>query len=474
MIALDPPRTSSKSKGLASNSVWPYILLLLIPGVITYVILLHFATSFPIADDFTGIVEFASNFHKATGPTAKLSTVLFSQAGPYKLVLLQGLVALELLTLGHLNFSVLIFLGNLSLAGIFVVLAKNTNLGSSTKGSRWLILLPVGLLLFGVTYAETVDWALTGMQHPPGIFFALVTFHFLVKSPRQSKNFALACLFAAFAVSTNASGLLVFPVGLLFLLLRHKTPNSAEPNARRSVFPLIVWSGLMVVFTLFYLFRMNTTSMTGRASLATKALFVLMFSGGNFENMHHRPVPYLSVLIGSFVLVTFALSVRSRYYRTHPFFFLIMLWLLATAVTVANGRAHVGLHLSLSGRYKIYCVMLLICCYEYFLDRRLDIAASSPSSITAEANFQKRFLTPVILATTVMFFFSEAMGAKFLATRRERTNNAESRYLTSGGLLSPQYVVSEHWGPDDVAMEETGRQQLNEAVALGVYILPKR
>jgi hypothetical protein len=94
-----------------------------------------------------------------------------------------------------------------------------------------------------------------------------------------------------------------------------------------------------------------------------------MFCGSVLENMHHRPVPYVSAAIGLGVLAVFVHAVRTRYDRRNAFFFYAAVWILLTGLVVANARTALGMELSLSSRYKIYCDLLLVFCYEYLLDR---------------------------------------------------------------------------------------------------------
>ena len=487
-------------RGRVYNLFWTSLIFL--PVVATYLVLARVYTAVPVIDDYQHIFAFAPNFQHAGTLAGKLGLIFTTQVGPYKLIFDHALVGLQLLVTGRLNFPVLIFLGNLTPLGIFAVLWRNA-IGGRKGERQWVwLLLPVSLLLFGLNYAETLDWAISGLQQPMVILFSLAAIHFLVKREASVWDLAWACGFGVLASTTYANGMIVWPAGLAFLLSRD-----------RRVGRFVAWGGVFVAMLGVYLYRYQPDAATAHGALAKKAVFFVMFCGGALENMHHRPVPYVSVAIGVGVLAVFVHAVRTRYDRRNAFFFYSTVWVLLTGVVVANARTAMGMELSLSSRYKIYCDLLLIFCYEYLLDRvwvagwgsapqglkpqevggfdgtaeavplRVDAtsgaeavafrvdAASATDGLTATGRW---WVVAAFMGAVVVFVAGDFAGAKLLQTRRERAEGAMRRYLAAPESASPMFVVEDVLSPAEVAEEEKARLELSEAIRLGMYAPPAR
>lgn len=463
MTTRPEPLSSEPPSPVRAGAAWPQLALVLLPAVAFYALLLRFYTAVPLIDDYWHLLAFALQWHETAGAGARLGLLLHAQVGPYKLIFDHALLGLQLGLFGKLNFPLMILLGNLTVLGIFVLLWKNTPRSDAGR-SRFLPLLPVSLLLFSLNYSETVDWAVSGLQQPAVILFSLAAVHFLVKRPASTRDFVLACTFGLLASATYANGVLVWPVGLLFLLLRVR-----ELPRARLLLQALAWSACFLASLFVYLSHSTGSGITARAPLLQQALFLLSFCGGGMENMHHRPVPYISVVLGVGIAAVLLLAVRSRYDRRNPYFFFSMLWIVATAVVVANARVGMGLHVSLSSRYKIYCDLLLIFCYEYGLDR---FRARKEAAATA-ARPLRLYLGASIAAALVFCVGSDVVGGVFLAKRKQRAEAAMRAYLASPGSASPMFLVEDVLSPEELAQEDLARQELNDAVRAGIYTPPR-
>jgi hypothetical protein len=423
------------------------LLIVLLPCILTYLVLWQMATAVPIIDDYPHIFAFALAFQKAPTLAEKLALILTTQVGPYKLIFDHALVGLQLLVFRRLNFPLLILLGNLTPLGIFAVLWRNA------ERRRWILLLPVSLLLFGLNYAETLDWAISGLQQPMVILFSLAAIHFLVKAEASDWDLVWACGLGVLASTTYANGMIVWPVGLLFLLVQ-----------RQGVKRLVGWSAAFVAMLVVYLYRYQPGAATAHAAITKKAVFFVMFCGGALENMHHRPVRYVSVVIGLVALGVFVHAVRTRYDRRNAFFFYSTVWVLMTGLVEANARTAMGMQLSMSSRYKIYCDLLLIFCYEYLLDRVFAKAAGAKV---------RRWVVAAFVAAAVVFLAGDYAGARLLKTRKLRAEGAMRRYLAAPETASPMFVVEDVLSPAEVTEEEKARQELSEAIRVGIYAPPR-
>jgi hypothetical protein len=434
-----------------SLPAWGQRVLILLPPIIAYAVLARFYAAIPIIDDYPELFVFAIDFHKASGAMAKLALLFTAQIGPYKLILDHAIVAAQLTLLGHMNLPMMIVLGNLMPLGILWLMARHTE-GSK---QRLLLVLPVSLLLFSLNDAETLDWAMIGLQHPAVIFFTLLSLHYLVMRAAGMKELVLACGFAVLACATSANGLLLWPVGFGYLLLHDRRP------AR-----LAAWGGSFVVTCAVYFYHFQPATLAARASIFGKVLFLVIFSGGALENMHHRPIPYISVLVGLFVLGVFAHSVRTRFDKRKPFFFFASVWVLMTAAVVANARIGMGLQLSLSSRYKIFCDLLLVLTYEYLLDL---FSRTRTGELKA---LPKWFLPTATSAALVVFVGGAVAGGHLLAVRKSRSEAALARYYAAPQTASPMFVVEDVLSAGEVQEQDRARDEMNEAIRLGIYKPP--
>jgi hypothetical protein len=426
---------------------WGQVFLVLLPVVFAYGLMYSLVTNVPMIDDFWHIFSFAIAFVKMPTAGAKLHFLLTNQVGPYKLIFDHALVALQLVVFGRLNFPLMILLGNLTLVGIFAIYWKNIAPGGTGEAGRVLLVLPVSLLLFTLNYAETVDWAISGLQQPAVILFSLAAVHFVTRPGGSARDFALAWGAAVLACLTYANGLLVWPAGLLYLLLRD-----------RRISRLALWCVGFAATAALYLYHYQFGG-HGQNSIASKLLFLAMFCGGGFENMHHRPVPYISAVIGVLVLGVVAHAVWTRFDRQNPFLFFAMIWVMLTAAVVSNERIVMGLALSLSSRYKIYCELLLIFCYGYLLER----AARKTDG------WGRRYLGVAIGASLLIFVGGNVAGGRFLAERRMRAETAMRGYLADPEKASPMFLVDENLNPGEIETEDEARRELNEAISMGIY-----
>jgi hypothetical protein len=433
---------------------WRMVVLVLLPAAVAYAILVWLYTPVPIIDDYWHIFSFAIDFEKAPTLAAKAALVMTTQVGPYKLILDHVIIGAELLLTGRISFLFLIVLGNLTPLALLWILWVNTPREKFEGRARMLVLLPVSLLLFSLNYAETLNWAISGIQQPMVILLSIAAIHFLVRAKDRAKDnsrdFAWACGFGLLASAAYANGMLVWPVGVVYLVLR----------GRRAWMQTVVWCAVFAASTVVYVWGYKPDGLVAHSSLWSKVLFLEMFCGGALENMHHRPVPYVSVVIGVAVLAVFLRAARTRYDKRNPFFFYSAVWLLLTGAVVANARIAMGMQLSLSSRYKIYCDLLLIFCYEYLLDR------------FARTVRARRVLQWSIAAALLVCVAGDFAGARFLLTRKGRAEAAMARYKAAPGSASPMFLVEDVLSPEEVQQEEKARVEMEEVRRLGVYRVP--
>jgi hypothetical protein len=77
------------------------------------------------------------------------------------------------------------------------------------------------------------------------------------------------------------------------------------------------------------------------------------------------------------------------------------------------------------------------------------------------------------VGAAVVFVAGDFAGAKLLKTRRERAEVAMLRYLAAPESASPMFVVEDVLSPAERLEEEKAREELSEAIGLGIYEPPQ-
>jgi hypothetical protein len=431
------------------------LMLVLLPVAAAYAILARFFTAVPLLDDYEQIFVFALQFARMPTLAGKFGLLLTTQVSAYKLVFEHLLAALQIVCFGHMNFAVLVWICNLTPALIFVLIWRHLDGDHAPARGRLLFLLPASLLLFSLNWAETLDWAACGLQYQIVIFFSLAALHFLVRPFGSGWSLLAAVACGILATSAFPNGMLVWPVGVLFLLLQARSGHGL-------LLRLCGWSAGFAVSLAGYLYHYQRVGIVSKGTLPAKLLYAVMFCGSAIENMHHRPVPFISVAVGLAVLAAFVDAVRTEFYRRNPFVFYSTLWVLLTSLVVANARVGYGLNQSLSSRYKVYCDLLLVFTYIYLLDRFRSAGAPTV----------RRLLGASIAVAAVVCVGGDVAGGRLLKSRQQRAGEAMAQYLAAPQSASPMFLFEDKLNPGELAVEDKARIELNEAIRLGIYVPP--
>ncbi len=440
---------------LRSNARWGPLLLLplLLPVAAVYAILYRESSSIPIIDDFDDLLDFALQLHHAPTLGRKLSFVLFTQTGDYKLIFEHALVALQLLLLHRISFLMLLWVGNLLLLAALLVLWLNTFPETSHKWERVALFLPVPYLLFQLNFAETLDWALGSLQNIGVVAFGLIALHLLQGSRRT--YFLLACCFAVLAASASSNGFALVFAGALILWKR--------AHLRRLACWVLTFLAFLMVYCVGYHFPQLSP---GGASWAGKAVFLLSFLGAAAENMHGHPIHHASVVLGSILLLGVAFAIRGRRLRPAELFGVAsLLWILITAAMVANVRISLGMQLALSGRYKIYSDLLLIFTYLLIAGRLRD--EDHPQRL-------HRLQTTALVLSVLLSVSSDVLGQRLLHKRRIGIEAAMRAYQAAPDSASPEYLPSTVPSAWESAEMDHQRLQMTQAAAEKLYVMPRR
>lgn len=426
--------------------LWLAILLAASPALFFYGALLHWSTTIPLADDYTALLRFALVWRTSS---SQFLAFIAAQDGDYKLLLDHAMVVLDLSATHNLHLGLYLLFGNLFPLLVGWTLWKHTASSEAILWRRVLIFAPVTFLLFQLNYAETLNWAMGGMQNLSVISFAFLAIHLLLR--RKPVCDLAASIAAMVACCGSANGFVLFPIGAYLLL------------SRRAWLSLTGWTAAFITIAAAYLYRISIYPKR-RTSPAELLHFALSFLGGGVETMRGKPIAGASVLLGTLLLLFLAFAFSKRIDRDAPFAFYSCLWVLLTVCLVTLGRSGFGIQIALSGRYKIYSDLLLVFAYLFVLALR-NRRAGTWHGI-------KGIVAVAMLAAIAMCLGSDLAGARLLQERREKLREGVAVYLRSGGTIPPMQDTSVPPHTAYTPIEIAARDLLNAARSSGIYQLP--
>ncbi len=418
------------------------VLAIFLPLVAAFGVLYRQRLSVPYHDDYGVILSFANEYEQLHGFTAKALDIATKQTNDYKLGLVHFVVAIELGLTGRLNFAFLVTLGNVCLLAIACLLWRVYRREGIPLNQQLLEFVPISLLLFSLTYWETVNWAMAGLQNFSVILFSLLAIYFLV--PREMKSrgapiLLFGCMSAILAAFSSANGFLLAPVGLL-LLLRRRAFVASAVWCISFVLPIAAYRYHYVPY------HVSVTTMH-RGSYVGKVAYYFAFLGCAIQQR------WLAAILGLVIFAVLVLAARSGFERTNPISSYLSLWILLTAAPVA------WLRQGIASRYSIYSLLLLISCYWFVMQY-----------LSGRGFSRKRFCVMSIVLGATFCFVSDILAYGHLEHRREMVLLGIENYRANPTVNSPQN--DPEIKADAAEEDEFERVTLTRAIAEHVYALP--
>jgi hypothetical protein len=202
-----------------------------------------------------------------------------------------------------------------------------------------------------------------------------------------------------------------------------------------------------------YLYHYQSSPHSYRSTAAI-AKFFLEFLGWSV------PLPWAAQVIGVLVLVITVAAIWTRFDRVSPAYFYSATWVFATAMLVAVVRGGAGW--PVGARYSIYSQLLVVFCYAFLMTwlRRLG------------PEIRMNGLACAVVGCLIYFPTIDANSYKSLSIRHRMTVAGIEYYEANPRVNSPMINPAVMWlFPNERADE---LRDLNEAIAQGVYALPKR
>ena len=332
--------------------------LFLIP-VIYVCYLWAYAVNIPWMDDIDAFVDSFLLISDATSLPDALAE-LIAPNNEHRMIPSKVVNYLTTISIGHLNFKLLIFLHNGLLLFLIYQFFTLRNSLPKIQPIYWLLFL---LFLLTPQYHLTTNWSITGWQTMTVLLFGFLTLKYL---PSNQKNHLIYALILGF-ITTNSygNGPLIWFIGLIILLLQKRWKTS------------IIWSISAILAISLYFFR-HTTGRNSEAfayfktHIGESIQFFFVFIGSNGDWFKHLPEHQRSLfpfIWGIFLVALFGIgcfffskkyllkkeNIASAEWTLWGF----LLLLFANAVLVASLRANLGFEVMVVSNYRVYSAFML-------------------------------------------------------------------------------------------------------------------
>lgn len=392
--------------------------LVFLPAALSCLLLYLLRLPFPYQDDFKALLAFAVRYDQAQGFAAKGMNIAATSYNHYHLIFQHLVVAAEVELTHGVNFGFLTGLGNLFLVGIALLLwfsFERELFEGEPQRDKLIAFLPVSLLFFGLSYWETLNWAMAELQNLSVIFFALAALYLLV--PRKTAEpghgrVVLACVAACLSCCSSANGFLLAPVGVALLVSRR-------------------WYGRAGLWLLSFVLPLYAYQYHGAEAAvqygfhARQIFYFVAFFGGAL------PSHLVAFVLGAVLLAVLVWAGRSGLSRLSPALFYLAMWIVLTGALVESVRG------SLASRYSIYSVLLLICCYTFVL-QVFKQRAPAPIRLSGVAVSRRGFATGALVFALLFYVQADLRAFTQLRARRSMVVRGFRYYRLDPSTNSPQ------------------------------------
>ena len=166
----------------------------------------------PSLDDYDAGLNYLNHSTQISTLSGKFLYLLAAQQNEYKIVFGHAIVWLQYAVFGNVDFRLTCLLGDVFAFFIAGLLWKMFLPNEKNVARRLALFAPVSLLMFQLNYAETLNWALPGLQNINIVFFSLSAIYLLVKQTKS--GFCGAVMMLVLAISTSGNGFFIVPVGV--------------------------------------------------------------------------------------------------------------------------------------------------------------------------------------------------------------------------------------------------------------------
>jgi hypothetical protein len=423
-------------------------LAILLPLAITCAILFHFSLTLPIFDDYFTVLTFAVHFNSIPDLPHRILYIVQAQYMEYKFVFEHLILAADLSLTHRIHFAFLNLIGDLFLPAIFWIVWEIFAPAARDRNQRLILFVPVSLLFFSFSYIDCLSSPSASLDYLPTLFFSFAAIYLLTlpESSVHSFRFALACGCALLAYASAVNAFLLFPIGLVLLL------------RARATLRILSWCVGVAIGLFPYFYSYTRLDHHGSKVFWRMPVFFLSFLGCA------GPVHQVAIPLGLTILVVLTWATRNGFARSCPASFWCAVWILLCAAMTSYGRSSMGLEMSLSGRYRIFSLLLLIFCYQAVLLRVVNLPAPR----------QRLLYRLAVGAALFLFLRGDQLAWRYRTATQADVNVGITRFKASPATQSPMYFANPEHERTLQESEEQARQAALQAEAAGLYRLPGR
>lgn len=314
-------------------------IILLIPFFIYSLFVFRYSVDIPYYDDHDVILNFMNTFVQAKTPTERIS-LLFLQHNEHRIVFDRIITLCYYYLFGEINFKPLIMFGNIGWTLTVLIL-----IGYLKKSLHPLIyLIPIPYLLLSFSHWENMFFAMAAIQNYWFIFFTIA---FLISLSEDKP--ILSCILFIMALFTSGGGIVLYPLGNLFLILRRKWKS------------FVLFFAISTCCIVFYFYGYHKPPY--HPSIIEVALnpfrttiYFFIFLGNILPFPKYSALP-IGLLLGS-MAAYFAFKRRGGLFWRLTIYFVMMIALLTTVT-----RSGFGVEQAASSRYSLFPLLALTSIY---------------------------------------------------------------------------------------------------------------
>lgn len=202
---------------MRGKNVWAWALVS-IPVWVFYGLHAYWLTNTPMQDDFDALLQPATEWAKQVNPSFRTLWRILSVQDDERRIIADRLVAIGISKgWGFLDLRVMKTIGvyfNLILLGIFVYFVR-------ARGWSVWTLAPVVLMMFSQANYNALHWGMIPVQQIGVFVWGLTALWFLSRG-----QLCLAVIFGLFSLASDVSGVLVWPAGVVTLVLQRSFPKA--------------------------------------------------------------------------------------------------------------------------------------------------------------------------------------------------------------------------------------------------------
>lgn len=284
-------------------------------------------------------------------------------------LLFPHLVSLLILYVTHYNLKVVMYISavflTLSCYLLFLFYKKYV------PANLWWF-IPVPYIIFGLIDTESILWGVQ-LGWFMVLFFFLLSIYLLCSSDKNRYYFILSLSAGLIASYSSIQGLIVWPVGFLYLLILQRV---GERDLLLSMKYLIIWLGIGFAATILYFKDFNFNS-NGNPGGYKSTLYIFhhpiiglryfLTSLGSIMPKYHI---FFGIIILLYAVAALYILLHKKQYKTRDIIFVsFIIFGLIFDLFITIGRSSFGVFQAHSSRYTIYNLLLFIGIYLFFLQR---------------------------------------------------------------------------------------------------------